>query len=148
MEDDLVSDLVRTKGGSIVHRRDCAALGGGVCSTAQPWHWAEGRTVIEVRYAVGMVGSTLCRRCNPLGGGEKPLEVNLVQLPDPQSVRVATSDRHLVLESNARSVRGAQREVTGMLLKRGYRPVTNWRDALDSRGVTSGSTRLFLKKSH
>jgi len=140
MADETVRDLVRTRDGLIVHRKDCPSLTGGVCSTAVPWKWADERPLSEVRHAVGMVGSRQCRRCNPLGG-ENQVEIRLILLADAR-VRVETSQRGMDLESYARSIRGAEREVTGELLKRGYRAASAWRQVED-RGVVVSAMRYF-----
>jgi len=140
MAEELVQDLVRTKGGLIVHRKDCGSLGGGVCSTAEPWKWADGRPLSEVRHAVAMVGSRQCRRCNPLGG-ENQVEVRLVLQPKAW-VQVEASLRGLDLVSEAKTVRGAQREITHVMTLKGYRPVSAWRQVED-RGTVISAQRYF-----
>lgn len=63
----MTSRLVRTKGGTVVHRANCSTIGHGAISSAAPWAWAEERTDAEVQQAIGMVGARACKICKPGG---------------------------------------------------------------------------------
>lgn len=56
-----MTDLVRTKGGKMVHTRGCRYAKTGV-----PWTWARNRTQIEVRLVTAFTGVHFCKRCKPL----------------------------------------------------------------------------------
>jgi (p)ppGpp synthase/HD superfamily hydrolase len=68
MPSDIVTGLVRSRTGRVIHRGTCIYV-----QTAKerpgsvvPWQWAEGRALEEVRLAAAMVGSVPCAACDPL----------------------------------------------------------------------------------
>ena len=68
-----MTELVRTRGGMVVHRASCRYA---VSGHAVPWKWAEGRSHMEIRVRAAMVGVKLCKVCGPAQGagviGEVP----------------------------------------------------------------------------
>jgi len=54
-------DLVRTRGGGVVHRASCRILKRTVYTS--PWRWAEGKTPGEVK---DLGFASPCRVCRPL----------------------------------------------------------------------------------
>jgi hypothetical protein len=62
-----------------------------------------------------------------------PIEVWLSQASTGVTCTVVLEDeRTSTLDVNSRSIRGAQREISGYLIARGYTPVGNWEVEADS----------------
>lgn len=57
--------LVRTRGGSMIHRVDCRYAG---TKGAYPWVWAGGKTHGEIRSAVLQMRISVCHVCRPTDG--------------------------------------------------------------------------------
>lgn len=58
-----MAELVRTNGGTMIHRIECRHNVTGVA-----WEWAEGRSCIEVRATASGFGYRCCRLCKPASG--------------------------------------------------------------------------------
>lgn len=63
---ELAPSLVRSAGGTRVHRPDCGYLNREDSLPATVWTWAIGRPLEEVRAAVPMTGAIACKHCRPV----------------------------------------------------------------------------------
>ena len=54
-------DLVRTRGGLVIHRKDCQYAGTGL-----PWNWAAEKTPDEILNAMDQYGIRACLKCRPI----------------------------------------------------------------------------------
>lgn len=56
-------NLVRTRGGAVIHRSDCQynRSGRGV-----PWLWADTVSINDIQHAVDQLGYHVCTVCQPI----------------------------------------------------------------------------------
>lgn len=63
-----VMDLVRTRKGTMVHRKTCKTL--AQAKKVYDWEWADGKSCQQIQACLDWGGYRCCMRCKPMNRGE------------------------------------------------------------------------------